>query len=70
MGIRRRLLEEAGGWDPPALLRAGSVPLTRSRTGTVLIFHDIPQGIDGIHSFCTKALGFLLDARAWLAQSG
>jgi hypothetical protein len=29
---------------------------------TVLIFHELPQGIAGIHSFFTKGTGFLLDA--------
>src|SRR5215475_8523865 len=28
----------------------------------VLDFHVCPQGIQGIHSFCTKPAGFLLDA--------
>jgi len=28
---------------------------------TVLIFHELPQRIDGIHSFCTIEHGFLLD---------
>jgi hypothetical protein len=36
----------------------------------VLIFHELPQGIAGIHSFCTMQLGFLLDVKAWLAHIG
>jgi hypothetical protein len=28
----------------------------------VRIFHDLPQAIAGIHSFCTKGTGFSLDA--------